>query len=188
MLTRWLSIPLRSSLRSMLTRWPSISLRSMLTRLALNVFRRLPPPIRRHVVHAGTPNFTVGAVLLLRDDNERVLLVRQRHTQGWSLPGGLLGHSETPEAAVLREVTEELAVQIDPDSLTAAVPHALVNPQKRRVDIVFTAVLTARSNNTVTPDGIEILEARWFAADGLPRCTQGTYLALTRCGVATPSR
>ncbi len=130
-------------------------------------------------MHAGTPNYTVGAVVVLRDDDDRVLLVRQRHTRGWSLPGGLLGHGEPPEEAVLREAAEELGIKIAPGALSRAVPHALVNPQKRRVDVVFSATCS----DDITPDDIEILEARWFAPTDLPRCTAGTHLVLTRCGI-----
>lgn len=155
-----------------------------IARIGLNIFRRLPASIRRRAIHAGTPNFTVGAVLLLRDDDGRILLVRQRHTRGWSLAGGLLSHGESPREAVVREVFEELGVRIDPDDVAEAVPHALVNPQTRRVDVVFTLTRAGE----VTADGIEILEAKWFAPDDLPRCTRGTYLVLIRCGVvATPS-
>lgn len=148
------------------------------------MFRRLPPSIRRRVVHAGTPNFTVGALLLLRDDTDRILLLRQRHTSGWSLPGGLLDQDETPAAAVVRELGEELGLRLRPDEVTPAVPHALVNPQSRRVDIVFTAV----SNASTKPDGVEILEARWFAPDDLPQCGPGTHRVLTHCGVIAASR
>jgi len=171
-------------------------------RIGLNIFRRLPPSIRRRAIHAGTPNFTVGAVLLLRDDDGRVLLVRQRHTRrvsiersearsestaGWSLPGGLLGHGESPREAVVREVFEELGMRLDAGDVAEAVPHALVNPHSRRVDIVFTLARGTEASGTVSADGIEILEIRWFAPDDLPRCTRGTYLVLTRCGVVPPS-
>ncbi|MGB9377418.1 MAG: NUDIX domain-containing protein [Mycobacteriales bacterium] len=152
---------------------------SSIQRLGLSAFRRLPAPIRRRAIHAGTPNFTVGAVLIMRDDAGRILLVRQRHTTGWGLPGGLLAHGEAPEDAVRREVSEELGLQIDPAEVTPAVPHAMVNPKSRRVDIVFMTTSTA----TVTPDGTEILEARWFPTDDLPVCSYGTRPLLIRCGV-----
>lgn len=162
-----------------------------INRIGLNLFRRLPPPIRRRVVGAGTPNFTVGALLLLRDGDDRILLVRQRHTNGWSLPGGLLESGETPEAALVREVGEELTMTLDPGWLTPAVPHALVDPQSRRVDIVFTltsgAGIGAGVKGDVKADGVEVLKAHWFAPAGLPRCARGTYRVLTRCGVVPTS-
>ena len=49
----------------------------------------------------------VGAIL---DSGGRVLLVRQTYMTGWRLPGGAIGHGEVPEAAVRRELHEELGL------------------------------------------------------------------------------
>ena len=68
-------------------------------RPAMSAFRLLPKPLRRAAVHAGTPSYTVGAVALLRRSDGCVLLVDQRHSPGWALPGGLLRRGETPASA-----------------------------------------------------------------------------------------
>lgn len=150
-------------------------------RAGLSAFRRLPASVRRRAVHAGTPNFTVGAVVLLRDAAGRVLLVRQRHSGGWSLPGGLLAPGETPEQAAARELGEELGIPLEATRLTPAAPSAVVDPRARRVDIVFSAT----APDELRIDGLEVLEARWFAPEGLPaRCWGGTRRVLQRCGVS----
>jgi ADP-ribose pyrophosphatase YjhB (NUDIX family) len=49
---------------------------------------------------------------LIRDDDERVLLVR--HVEGrWQIPGGAVDPDERPEDAVRREVREEANVDIE---------------------------------------------------------------------------
>ena len=48
-----------------------------------------------------------GAVF---DDAGRVLLVRQRYMTGWRLPGGGVDRGEPPQAAVLRELGEEVGL------------------------------------------------------------------------------
>jgi ADP-ribose pyrophosphatase YjhB (NUDIX family) len=78
---------------------------------ALRVFRRLPAPLRRTAVRLGTPGFTVGAVCLLERDGS-LLMLRQPHRKGWSLPGGLLSRGENAAEAVAREVHEETGLRI----------------------------------------------------------------------------
>jgi ADP-ribose pyrophosphatase YjhB (NUDIX family) len=103
---------------------------------ALVAFRRLPPPVRRGLVRAGTPGFTVGAVCALEHDG-RLLFLRQPHRPGWSLPGGLLDRGETPAQAVVREVREETGLEVE-----VGVPLTTqVNPRVRRVDVIFRIVV-----------------------------------------------
>ena len=49
----------------------------------------------------------VGAVV---DPTGRVLLVRQTYAKDWRLPGGAIGLGEAPEAALRRELREELGL------------------------------------------------------------------------------
>jgi 8-oxo-dGTP pyrophosphatase MutT (NUDIX family) len=48
-----------------------------------------------------------GAVF---DEQGRVLLVRQRYMAGWRLPGGGVDRGEAPQAALLRELGEEIGL------------------------------------------------------------------------------
>lgn len=70
-----------------------------------------------------TALFPVVAAALV-DDAGRVLL--QQRPQGkalaglWEFPGGKLEPGETPEAALIRELREELAIEVAPDALEPA--------------------------------------------------------------------
>src|SRR3954454_4011822 len=99
------------------------------------VFRHLPGPLRRGLVHGVTPSYTVGAVAVLKRTDGRIALVEQRHSLGWALPGGLMNRGESPAAGLVREVAEELGVVLDP--LALPVPYAAVSPLVRRVDVVY---------------------------------------------------
>ena len=69
-----------------------------------------------------TTLLVVAAALV--DKNRRILL--QRRPEGrsmaglWEFPGGKLEDGETPEAALVRELSEELAITIDPANLMPA--------------------------------------------------------------------
>ena len=62
----------------------------------------------------------VVAAALVRNDGRILLQIRPegRSMAGlWEFPGGKLDDGETPEAALVRELAEELAIRIDPISL-----------------------------------------------------------------------
>ncbi|WP_426562896.1 NUDIX hydrolase [Angustibacter sp. McL0619] len=125
--------------------------------LALRIFRRLPAPVRRSLVRAGTPGFTVGAVCLLERD-DRLLMLRQPHRVGWSLPGGLLDRGESAADAVVREVSEELGLRIEVGRPVTVV----VDSPLRRVDVIFRVQVEGEVSERV---GGEATTARWLRAD-----------------------
>ena len=54
---------------------------------------------------------TLGARVVVIDDQERVLLVRPTYVNGWTLPGGGVDKGETLREAAIRELKEEAAVE-----------------------------------------------------------------------------
>ncbi|MFJ6751728.1 MULTISPECIES: NUDIX domain-containing protein [unclassified Streptomyces] len=63
---------------------------------------------------------TVAAGVLLFDDQDRVLLVDPTYKPGWEFPGGIVEPGEAPARAGVREVAEELGLQLP------RAPHLLV--------------------------------------------------------------
>ncbi|HSZ12119.1 MAG TPA: NUDIX domain-containing protein [Rhizomicrobium sp.] len=51
-----------------------------------------------------------GAHAIVQDRDGRVLLVKHSYVRGWHLPGGGVRGGEPADAAVLREVTEEVGL------------------------------------------------------------------------------
>lgn len=137
----------------------------------MTAFRRMPAPLRRAAVRAGTPSYTVGAVALLRRADGRLLFVDQRHSDGWALPGGLLRRGERPDEAVVREVAEEVGISLPASSLP--VPVAAVNARVRRVDLVY--LLDAPADAAPhQEDEAEVRRIGWFATDELPDVSEPT--------------
>jgi 8-oxo-dGTP pyrophosphatase MutT (NUDIX family) len=63
---------------------------------------------------------TLAAGVLLFDEEDRVLLVDPTYKPGWEFPGGVVERGEPPARGGMREVTEELGIEL------AEVPRLLV--------------------------------------------------------------
>jgi 8-oxo-dGTP diphosphatase len=152
---------------------------------AYQILYRLPGRVRRQLVRLVVPKYTVGAVTLLHDSEApgagRLLLLRQPPGRAWGLPAGLLKRNEEPVVGAARELYEESGVRLDPARLEPATPNAVVHP-KGWVDMVFRASVPA-SATTLAVDGGEVLEARWFPLDELPRLTLPTAVLLGIYGI-----
>lgn len=148
-------------------------------RLFFATFYRLPQGVRLRLVRLATPTYTLGAVVLVRDDSGRLLLIRQPPGRGWSLPGGLLGRGERPVDGARRELYEETGIHA-PD-LAPAIPNAIVHTDGRWVDLVFEG--SVPSSVDLVVDGAEVLEAAWYPLDALPTLTAATARLLECYGI-----
>ena len=152
----------------------------------LRTFRLLPRALRLRVVHTLTPSYTVGAVVVVERPDGAVLLVRHSYRRRWGLPGGLLQRGEEIEAAARREALEEVGLDVDLEGE----PAVVVDPDARRVDIVFRARPLAEAEvDELSPRSPEVVDVRWFDAAALPELqheTAGALVALARA-TARPS-
>ncbi len=160
-----------------MTRSPGVRLRGY----AYQVFYRLPPRLRRRLVRAGSAKFVVGAVILARDEQDRLVLLRQPPGRGWGLPAGLLKRGETAATGAARELFEETGLRVDPDDLQPMQPNALVHTRWRWIDLVFTVRLP--TGTPLVVDGGEVYEARWCPLDELPPLTPQAARLLDGYGI-----
>ena len=99
------------------------------------------------------------------DDGPEILLAQRPPGEAlagfWEFPGGKLEAGETALHAVVREVREEVGVEVRDiryfGSQSWAFPHSLM--------IAFTA---EHAGGEIRCEDEEIAEARWFPADALP--------------------
>jgi ADP-ribose pyrophosphatase YjhB (NUDIX family) len=71
------------------------------------------------VLNAGLPTKRVIAQGLIRNDANEILLCELTYKQEWDLPGGVVDPHESPAHAVVREIREEMQVDVLPQSLVA---------------------------------------------------------------------
>jgi ADP-ribose pyrophosphatase YjhB (NUDIX family) len=150
--------------------------------LALSTFRRLPVGLRRAVVRVIAPAYVVGVVAVVRNSAGDVLLLRERHHEGWALPGGLLARREHPADALVREIREEIGVVLSTAELGD--PRVEVDPHARRVDVIYQ--VSAGPDMSPAAQEPEVLETRWYSAEEMPELFEPTIAVLQSAGVALP--
>ena len=109
------------------------------------------------------------AVVALIEANQLVLLIRRAVDPArgqWALPGGYMDAGELPVAALQREVSEEVGLDVDVGDLLEIFP--MVNSGGASLGIVL--AYRAQPRNAVAPltacDDVD--QAAWFSAAELP--------------------
>ena len=93
------------------------------------LYQRDPDAWQAHLAegNATQPRKRVGADMLIRDEQGRILLVDPRYKPDWDLPGGMSEANEPPATTARREVKEELNLDLQPGRLLCidwVSPHA----------------------------------------------------------------
>jgi ADP-ribose pyrophosphatase YjhB (NUDIX family) len=107
-------------------------------------------------------NFTIGAFAIILDEKKRVLLCHRRDYDLWNLPGGGLEAGEAPWECVVREVKEEVGLDVKIDYLAGIY-------SKNNSDIVFSFVcnvIGGKIEKTSEADEIE-----YFSFEKIPKNT-----------------
>lgn len=73
------------------------------------------------------PLFTIGAFALIVDDRQQVLLCHRRDLDRWNLPGGRVEFGETPWQALVREVKEEVGLDVTVERLVGVYVYPPAN-------------------------------------------------------------
>ncbi len=107
------------------------------------------------------PRTDPAVIVLVTDDDDRLLLgsnaLWEQHR--FSLLAGFVEPGESLEAAVVREIGEEAGLVVDRVEYAGSQPW----PFPASLMLGFTArVSSGTAPASATPDGVEILELRWF--------------------------
>jgi 8-oxo-dGTP pyrophosphatase MutT (NUDIX family) len=105
------------------------------------------------------PTFVVAAVCL-RDGRGRVLTVRKRGTGAFMLPGGKIEPGETAAQAGVREVREEVGLDLRSAESLVPLGHFVADAANEPGHLVDSTVFTADLTGEPSPAG-EIEELLW---------------------------
>ncbi len=108
------------------------------------------------------PRTDPAVIVLVTDDDDRVLLGSNAlwEAHRFSLLAGFVEPGESLEAAVVREIGEEAGVHVDRVAYGGSQPW----PLPASLMLGFTArVADGAAPSSAAPDGVEILQLRWFS-------------------------
>ena len=131
------------------------------------------------------------AAVVLRDAEGKVLTVRKRGTSRFMLPGGKPEPGEQPRQTALREVQEEIGLEILPDALVALGRFTAPAANEPDHQVISDAFVAEDLDQSLLLDELrpaaEIEEIRWPTLDDLltgtdvaPLLSEQIIPALTR--------
>lgn len=134
------------------------------------LYRRDPEAWQEHLAegNAKQARKRVGADAILRDDQGRILLVDPDYKPDWDLPGGMIEANEPPIAGLIRELKEELNLELTSARLALAcvdwvAPHG---PWDDSLMFIFDAGrLDPSQISRLKPDQDELKRYAFFEPD-----------------------
>ena len=124
----------------------------------------------------ATPKVDVRGALI--DADERILLMRERSDNRWSLPGGWADPLDTPSRAVEREVLEETGYGATAVKLVGCWDRDTQGHLPKLPFSIYKLFFLCEPTGDVRPpDALETLEIGWFGLDELPELSAGRVSA-----------
>ena len=119
-----------------------------------------------HILFLLIRPMTLGARVILFNENGDVCLIKHGYVEGWQLPGGGVDVGETISNAAGRELAEEAGFKpAEPLTLFAAYKNE--NASKRDHVLLYVC-RKAEPIAGFKIDGFEIVDCRFFSPDDLP--------------------
>jgi 8-oxo-dGTP diphosphatase len=99
----------------------------------------LPARAQEFVIYRLSARVTFGVLAVVADVGGRMLVVRHTYRRPpWGLPGGMVGRGEQPDAALARELGEELGL----DATVGPILHADHDARRRHLTLYYRVATT----------------------------------------------
>ena len=104
-----------------------------------------------------------GAAVLLEDVEGRALIVKANYKTYWALPGGMVDTEESPLVAALREVKDEVGIDINPSDVSLMGVAQRMGDGFITYQFIFTASIKESQVKAISPHDPEIEEWRFIS-------------------------
>lgn len=123
-------------------------------------------PEERKQFYESLPRKRVGAGVLFLNEGGELLIVRPGYRDdGWIVPGRVVDKDESPKAAAIREVREELGLDV-PDMKFLGVGYVPGDETGERIQFIFLGgVLTDEQISQIRLQDSELEEMRFMTLD-----------------------
>lgn len=114
---------------------------------------------------------TVGCGVLIENEKGQVLLQKRSDNGQWCVPGGALEPLETYKQAAIRELREEVGIEVTDLSLFGLYSgnDRLINyPNKDVVYSLSVIFITKSYSGQISDEDSEVLEHRFFNREDIP--------------------
>jgi len=107
--------------------------------------------------------FSIGAFAIILDDQDRVLLCHRCDHDLWNLPDGGLEFNEAPWECVVREVKEEVGLDVEVERLAG------IYSKRNKNDLMFSFVCRVIGGKLTLTDEADQIE--YFSIGEIPKNT-----------------
>ena len=121
--------------------------------------------------YSGLPQKRMGAGCLLFNAEGEILLLQPTYKPTWEIPGGVVELDESPLAACIREVREEIGLDVPVQRLLVVDYNTYPDDALKTESLMFIfdgGVLSTEMIKRITLPGDEIASFCFFAPDALP--------------------
>ncbi|MFT4218581.1 MAG: NUDIX hydrolase [Micropruina sp.] len=138
------------------------------------------------VMNSVLPRKRLIAHALITDPWDRVCLMETTFKPDWELPGGIVNPRESPWAGAVREIAEEMSLDVGVGRVLVVDWLAPYLGWEDAVELIFDGgVLTQEQIEAIVPDPGEIRAVHWLtpekAADKMAPFARGRMLAAVSC-------
>jgi 8-oxo-dGTP pyrophosphatase MutT (NUDIX family) len=126
----------------------------------------------------------MAAGALFVNERGQILLVHPTYRPDWLLPGGSVDADESPHVCAIREVREELGLDVRVGRLLCLEYHARIGPKTESLQFIFDGgTLSAEQIMQVTLPADELSEWRWVALEDARELLSGYMFTRVSCAL-----